>query len=532
MPTLPASLRLSLCIALAVRNFKDKWSNVPGLALFRDSLEAKRDLETLRDIDNLRCAECAAAQEHDARARWSLLDLVIHFQNVHIDQHGAEAKRDWKTDMVLLPEPEVVRFAASDPALPEHLKSCLEDTIITSTLQYTNMAGSRLEPERKVVPDAYRSRGPENHVSTRFEPYPQTHAVYNNSGHYQSEFHDRSYSAQPRGSSSVAATYGDLSVTSDVASSSLSDVAYVQASDYPRRRYQHPAEHHNTQSYQPYRERTLRNVGTRQCDDDDTLPQGTSMTRTNTVRSYKSRDESRTTVADDFLSTIDAYVDTEMTDPQVHQNPSTNSGRSTSRFEYPASVTSTTLETNTQYASESPVGSNYISRDDSQAMRRAPSRVVEFSADGTPIPYVGQVYQEISPQRRAYRHERDIRTQSLMSLSSEDPRVFRQDDYHLSAEPTERLVRRIDPDQSYRRIEYIERSPQQMQRFYDPESGRWYMDIVAPVRRYIEIDESDHRTFSTHSAPDRSLHYRDEESQDYGYTADAGRQNARPYYRQ
>lgn len=512
-PCMPVSLRLYLTIALALAQFKEKWSNMPGLALLRDCLQAKRDLAPMRDAENLRCAECAATKEHGSRARWSLSDLIVHFQSVHLDQCPTDLKPDWRNDMILLPEPELIRYEQSDPAVPEFMKECFTDAVTTATIQFTNTTIPKLPQMRKVESEIYH---PHDVVLNESVPTSQNlrfQADYDEHELHRNAVRVRSRGGRTRIEPSTAATYSDPSVTRDALSVSLPSTVYENA--WHHRRLHSPGYSRSPQRHFSRQVQPSQSTGGRQDDGEQIiLPQAESMTRTNTVRSYKGRDESRTTTADDFLSTIDAYVDTEMADPQHHHDTGEHTARTAPPYGHSFITQPISFETSTRYVYEPRMGVEYSSTDGGRTMRREPSRVVEFDQDGTPVSYAGQVYQEISPRRRIIRQDIDAQPYEVTQIASTDSRVpWRRDSNHATG-VDDTSWRRTQLAHPNRRVEYIAEPMRHTQHPHDAESSHWYMETSAPIGRYVEIDESDHRTLSARESSDQLSYYQDTDLQE------------------
>ncbi|EXJ88155.1 hypothetical protein A1O1_05083 [Capronia coronata CBS 617.96] len=113
-------------------------SNVElDLHLFTRAIMQQPELQSIRDLVGLGCRTCSelgkmAAAPFPGRtpSRYSLLELLVHFQQVHLDLEGASAetgatplsswapaRADWKRDMIWLPSPAAIQALLHSPGI-------------------------------------------------------------------------------------------------------------------------------------------------------------------------------------------------------------------------------------------------------------------------------------------------------------------------------------------------------------------------------------------------------------------------------
>ena len=541
---MPQSLQLYVTIASASTEFRTKYSNPPGLDLFRDCIDSKLDLRQIRDTDSLRCAECAREGRPEACASWILIDLVIHFKKAHLHHQSNDVGLDWKTEMVVLPEPALIKSLQDDLALLSEVRSHLGAAASTSTIQSINSNIPVLSSTQKHTAPAaaqYAQRGTQDAIQT-IQQRPA-----NRSGYTNTEF-DGDYQIVPRrGFSSVAATYGDRTTARD----SISSASWTIRNDNviePRTQAGPSvlsAEHvsvtgRDYSSYHASREQ-MASIRT-PASDSLQLPEAEAMTRSNTVRSYHSRStKGATDCAEDFLSTIDAHVDTEMANTGLGRAQSNRLSRPASRpgsgsglhdgdhLIHRSRASQTTMPPRTQHNSmclqrvdsQRPEHRNPAQADrfrfppgyepvQAAPMHRAPSRVIEFNDDGIPTSHTGRAWQEVShPQRSA----NVLPTRGVDQVSAPAiPVAGRGSVSYRNERPGER--RPYDDDGAfaqypYQAVEHIPSPNYQSERIYDPSTGQYYVPERARVRQYIEIGDDYPRAHTLYDEQGRPVQYRE-----------------------
>jgi hypothetical protein len=137
---MPGSVRTYVIIQHVVLRFKEKYTNEPNLGLFTDGLNNHAGMRPLRGINGLACKACASGMSdlsafhshpqppHGEKKFYTLPALLSHFQAVHIErakpavvpQTGIETPRlDWKSDMIELPSPEIMRDLIHSPGMDD-----------------------------------------------------------------------------------------------------------------------------------------------------------------------------------------------------------------------------------------------------------------------------------------------------------------------------------------------------------------------------------------------------------------------------
>lgn len=508
-PLMPISLQVHLALNFAVGNFSKRYKNDPPLSLLKDCICNKAELRELRDSERLRCAECVVDGGDGAQMQWSLQDLLIHFEKMHLETNHTGSKIEWKNDMILLPEPAAIRSLLADNSMPTMLLDLLKEAEINAVIKMAPMAATRTTffPENEVF-------GPGKPTQDRVwaqmtvEP-PNTNL----------RFEDR-HNRSRRGPQSTAATFGDLNSSRDTWSTSSHTVKAEDASSVGSVRHVFPdRERHITYSAAHARfDRPLPSIETVPSPVDRRLdaPRGETMARSDTIRSHRSRGETIPgSTAEDFLSTIDAQLDVEMAD-------SGSNGVRSTRVSQPISRTNSVRDASTR-ASRRPsldaadsedlrrvsAGNAFhlrqqspplhVRRDDhlvhpsvamessNYVMERQPSRIIEFDQQGNPVSTTGHVYQEVSPPRPAVHRQYDDAFGRPVEPSSP---TYVRTVMSSGREPSNvEYTDRRYPQPIYGPIEYASASTYRPERIVDSATGQIYVAERPPVRQLIEIDE-------------------------------------------
>jgi hypothetical protein len=134
---MPNSVKLKVIIHYVVIRFAEKFTNEPNLALFTDALNNNSQMKPLRTLDDLACKACDSVAHPDTfngtspthldnRETYALPALLSHFQTKHIEQAQARSSHqtgiemprpDWKFDMAVLPEDDVIRDIMHAPGI-------------------------------------------------------------------------------------------------------------------------------------------------------------------------------------------------------------------------------------------------------------------------------------------------------------------------------------------------------------------------------------------------------------------------------
>lgn len=554
---IPPNLQLYLAIAFAISTFGKKYSNPVSLELFRDCLNTKAELRNLKDIESLKCAECMASGRPEARANWALLDLIAHFKEAHIDQNQTGTKLSWETEMVAIPEPALIRSLQSDRALPNSMRELLEGAAQTSAIQFTQINIPVLDPRtsNRGVPNSYDASDHMNLLSTPSR-YQQTYAVgYSR----EDEIHYHQHPSYRKVISSVAATYGDRSIAADSFSTSSKtvqgdEVREVWVHQRPMLQSHVRLRSHDRVSMPEQLSSSIE--ATQSATDGDLdMMRGEAMTRSNTVRSYHSRNEQHvTSAADDFLSTIESHVDVEMADSGLLPPHAARTSRPASRTsndtvtkhgviqKAPDYTTAQSLPPSTvYYEREAPqtrqdrqyeVGRGpseriplqvYDAGDDrGERMEREPSRVIEFNHDGTPIAHEGRAYHETSPPRRIIaRHYVDQYDRPLQQMPPTQHRSFQHQTRDMLPERLEYAGSRESFQPMYQSIDYIPSRTYREAYNYDLSRGQYYAHDHSPTRRYVEVSERDSRIQTLYDAQGRPVQFREVDPSRYAPSTEA-----------
>lgn len=445
---LPGSLRAFIVTSAAIAAFRKKYSNFPSLQLFMDAILNNAQLEGSLSVYGLLCAECTNGKTNESHILRRLPDLCEHFKQVHAHSQS-DRKVEWHHDLFTLPSTQVIKDFITDPRLSPQLHTLMQEALQTATIQQVNfgVAESVSVTERQTIARPheqvpFRSAYTASSYDQSLAPYPPIQIEYR-----------QSYPIG--GYSSLAATHGVRSISQDASSISSRTIA----DDRSRRpaTYYIPVEEPDTARFErtDASQRGLHGHSTRQArpvsrDDDIEMPSAQTMTRTNTVRSYHSKDH-RQDDADDFLSKLDAHLDTEMGD----------SGTLPSRSTRPSRAASTTSH-RPSHSLEQDIGPQQtpVLRAPALPVEERPERprFIELYPDGDPT---------AAGQRGAYYHENIPPQTYYRPAYEQDPRM-----YGDSRSYAERPVDRI----------------------YDPTTGRYYVE-ERPIVRYVPIDAGDPRYY-------------------------------------
>lgn len=513
-PEMPLNLLIYLTLGFAIATFNIKYKNEPPLNLFDDCISKQSELNELQNLGPLRCAECAVGGPDGAQTEWSLQDLVTHFRKMHVENNHSRTKPDWKYNMISLPDPALIKGLLSNADMPTVLHNLLVDAETTAAIQkatanpFKPTSIPQYEPLRP--PEGTRNSHPDSSI---FTPVNERER-YESFGY--PEYQHRYLKRVPL---STAATYGDLNSAQDTWSASSHTVGAEKSSslgssrpnlisrtDYPS--YTRTA---------IYPERPLTSVETRSFSASrrPTEPQEEAVDRSDILQSHRSRGENvPQTIAEDFLSAIDAQLDVEMggSEPSDTRNthtsqpisrtnstrgPGTRISHRTSPDRGEEGVRRRPSESSTathhQHRSsltagrDSHVGhAKLVDEIDPPLMERQPSRVIEFDHQGNPVSDTGQVYQELSPPRKATSRQyvdhfgRLIEPVSptyahgfTTTAAANVPSVHYVDDRHLRY--------------TYAPLEYTSADVYRPERIVDPVTGRTYVAERPYTRQLIEI---------------------------------------------
>ncbi|KAK5071489.1 hypothetical protein LTR64_004733 [Lithohypha guttulata] len=529
----PSSLRLFVAIALAVSTFSKKYSNSPALDLFRDCVDLKPDLKVLKDIEGLRCVECRVQRKSEARANWDLIDLIIHFSKAH-ENNRASPKVDWKHDMIALPEPAFIKIMQVRGDLPSVLRPLLEEAFRTSTIQDVHTShptsGFNVRPERTE----------EENPSMLYQSRSASH-----SDDLRNDFER----AQPRyiadrpGTASMVAVYDDRSTAFDSASSSSRTVVGDMLF---QNNYQQPSSQiHSQTHYIPGRLHSASSHASFQGEDLD-MPTAEAMTRTNTVRSYRSRSDCRPAdAAEDFLSALDAHVDTEMAESSVVLSQSARTPRPASRSNdvvKPNDITGQRQPSNhvirPRTTTVVPVPERFVQsfsrahypdpvplhgrvatttwpRDDARTIAepiaRQRSNVIEFDQYGDPVINSGIVFQQVSSPRGVVTRQYIPIYDQPTTTSPVDGRGHTAELRYRNQEEIRHIDDRVHPRYHYPPVNHIARPGHYLERLYDPYTGRYYVSERPQVQTYAEIEDVNPRGPIYYDEHGRLVNHRDAE---------------------
>ena len=537
---MPDSLRWHIAITMAGMNFNFKYRNQPSLDLFIDCINTKAELRELRDMGNLRCAECIITGSLQSRVMWPLRDLVGHFKQAHVDRHPSPSKPDWRNDMVALPDPEFIKHLQADPALAQELKELIQNAVTTSTVKSVHSNNS--------VPDLVPRNGstqlPRNSRGIRQPDYDHQRHYTSGAGGARTVDAYGTHRDQPSLMvSSVAATYGDGVSARDSWSAASRTVRAEELSDRTFRMRPRIETHDQRQRLvEPVVSSELQGVNLRPHgqDLDASFPRADIMSRSETVRSYHSRGDPHVSSAvDDFLSTIDAHVDVEMAESGIDQPRSTRTSRPASRSNSAADSSRTAAKRDlpdfdnrqTMATGRPPFGRMeqlpareleltrvHGSRSETgpfphdaravhlQTMERQPANVVEFDHHGTPVPRSGLVYHETSPplhlmprpRSDSYRNPNEHLTYARGPTSG----IFEA--------PQERLRYTDEPvysDYSYQPAEYVQAPSYRPERIYDAATGQYYIAERPSMRQYQQVDDRPRRVQTLYDERGRMVQY-------------------------
>lgn len=422
--SIPLTLQLYLALGFAIIQFTRSYRNEPPLKMLEDCLAAKSELRELKNLEPLRCAECVLDGREEVQMEWSLQDLTAHFRKMHIE--NSETKSYWKDNMLSLPEPGLIKRLLSNDEIPTVLHNLLQDAETTAVIQKatTNPISSRSIMLAESGVDINQMR----------QTHPLTSTIVDHKQSYPSARHGESQYAYPRTVPfSTAAAHSDLDSSRDtgmfrglhsINTNVYQDVSLArsttQVSHGEFSSYMMPATY--TERLQPNVEMLHHPVGRRFIE-----PRAEAMSRSDTMHSQRSRgDNMPRTNAEDFLSALDAHLDTEMAGCEPSEGrgsyPSQPVSRTSStrgpssrvshrisinhgdegdhhrwdefgmRSRYQQASQPTLRRENHTVLDYSPGGSS-----GGQVMEKQRSRMVEFDLEGNPIASASEVYQEPLP---------------------------------------------------------------------------------------------------------------------------------------
>ena len=108
---LPGSVRIYVVIQLTVSRFKLTFRNEPSLSMFIDGLDHNATMRPVRSVNGLGCKTCMG---HGTGAKlFTLPHLVNHFRTVHVENsqiggYPPVLGKDWKYDMIDLPDASII----------------------------------------------------------------------------------------------------------------------------------------------------------------------------------------------------------------------------------------------------------------------------------------------------------------------------------------------------------------------------------------------------------------------------------------
>ena len=108
---LPGSVRIYVVIQLTVSRFKLTFRNEPSLSMFIDGLDHNATMRPVRSVNGLGCKTC---MENGTSAKlFTLPHLVNHFRTVHVENsqittYPPALGKDWKQDMIDLPDASII----------------------------------------------------------------------------------------------------------------------------------------------------------------------------------------------------------------------------------------------------------------------------------------------------------------------------------------------------------------------------------------------------------------------------------------
>ena len=123
-------IRVQATIHNAVASFEAKFGKVPTLDQLTDVLATKPDVRPVKEAQGLACKLCVAAQTDGSASYpsyyrriqnvklYNTSSLVSHFNIVHLGQNR-RMLTDWATNMIELPEPEVVTRLLRAPGMDD-----------------------------------------------------------------------------------------------------------------------------------------------------------------------------------------------------------------------------------------------------------------------------------------------------------------------------------------------------------------------------------------------------------------------------
>ena len=121
---LPHNVRAQVVIHHVIARFTEKFSHEPPLALFAEALNHHGNMKPVRNLSGLQCKLCGSRGEHRRmrsdnhgrggdRRMYTLPALVSHFLSIHGDP------RDWKADLLVLPDDATLKSLANSPGMDE-----------------------------------------------------------------------------------------------------------------------------------------------------------------------------------------------------------------------------------------------------------------------------------------------------------------------------------------------------------------------------------------------------------------------------
>lgn len=481
---MPFSLRLFLAISVAVQEFRTRYSNVPSLDLFSDCITLQSRLGIFQEGSDLRCGSCSRGQ---AFVAWDLRDLVNHFRTVH-SSVATSSQGAWTHDMVELPNKSLIQQLQSDPHVPSLLDDALQDAFQTATVKELEhpsdkMAGEMgrfagIEPGPGHLSSHLQSYSQDprpQHVSLIYEPtgypsreigLPLTRPVHTTPENYDAP----SIAGSSRSAHARPTRMGSMRAVEPIPS----DNSYA----YNERPFTQPESEIYSRHHRQFTDVSRDRPHIAGITQADYSPRGSPHI------DFRHRDSPRNSAADDFLSTIDAQVDEQMSlsGPRAsrsarNSHPASRSNSALARHRVPSPAD---LDPGfaTTYEPHRPAGIYDIPRgtmpqdrghdarafvpDDGdirmtlqpEPMERVPSRVVEFDHEGRPMG--GEVYQD--PMS------------SPVQLRAAEPRRVYDEPRQIHYRPHYEQVRTFDEhDRPYETRYY------QPVQYYDPETGRSYI---------------------------------------------------------
>ena len=129
----PSAVRACVVVHNIAKKFQDTYSEAASLDLFIDGLAHHKEMQPIRSISMILCKTCQNSVHTGSKgAVHSFAQLVRHFKAVHVDeaQLSGLASKDWRIDMIQLPDMSVLR------QLQGTLKNTVVRDLVADTLPW------------------------------------------------------------------------------------------------------------------------------------------------------------------------------------------------------------------------------------------------------------------------------------------------------------------------------------------------------------------------------------------------------------